>query len=47
MWLPASSNSTNVLVAAMPEANAKPRTPASRSAIQLSHALRVGFRVRE
>ena len=35
-WLPASSSSRTVPIAAMPEAKAKPAWPLSRSAMQRS-----------
>jgi hypothetical protein len=46
MWLPESISSSSVLVVAMPDANAKPCVPLSRSAMQRSYAPRVGLAVR-
>src|SRR3954466_5527696 len=43
MWLPEASNSSTALLAAKPDANAKPRVPFSKFAMQFSNACRVGF----
>jgi len=47
MCEPASSSSSTVALAAMPEANAKPAAPPSRLATAACSASRVGLRVRE
>ena len=46
-WSPLSNNIITAEIAAIPEPNAKPLSPCSKSAINPSKALRVGFAERE